>query len=75
MRRTDRRLQSLFAEFGFRDYLMLINMILYLAVGGVLLYRAVSLNASWLAYLIGAVFLSAGGYRVYLICKVVKGER
>lgn len=58
---------------GFRDILMLINMILFFVLGAALLIRAPIRNASLSAYLMGCGFLFAGGYRLYLFFKTKKG--
>ena len=59
------------AQMGWRDYLMLANMILFLIVGVLMLYRAFSQNATWMAYLMGSGFIFAGGYRLYLLYNVL----
>jgi uncharacterized membrane protein HdeD (DUF308 family) len=51
---------------------MLINMVLFIILGATILIRALARNASFLAYLMGAGFLFAGGYRLYLIYKMRK---
>lgn len=58
-----------------RDYFMLVNMVLFFAAGGTLLYRAFHRNAAWLAYVMGALFIFAGGYRFYLFYHALKGEK
>lgn len=64
------RLLSLLRSLTLRDRVMLINMLLYFLVGGTLLFRAFFRHAAWPAYLIGILFLLAGGHRFYFIYKV-----
>ncbi len=61
-------------RWRFRDYMMLINMVLFIVIGGIMIYRSVALGASLIAYLLGAGFIAYGGYRFYLLYKVLKGE-
>ena len=58
-----------------RDYIMLVNMVLFFAAGGTLLYRAFLRNAAWLAYVMGALFIFAGGYRFYLFYNALRGGK
>ncbi len=58
----------------FRDYVMLTNMVLFIVVGGIMVYRAVVSGASLMAYVMGVGFVVYGGYRFYLFYKVFKGE-
>ncbi|GEM_PF-6505900 len=70
--RIIRTLQSL----PLREKVLAINILLYIFVGGGILYRALFRNASWPAYLIGIAFLSMGMYRFYLFYKALtRGER
>lgn len=59
----------------FRDYLMMINMVLFLVTGSLLLYRAFFRGAPALAYLMGAGLLFIGGHRFYLLYKAIRGGR
>lgn len=63
------RLMALVHVLRFRDWWMLINMFLFIWIGGMILYRSFSRNASWLAFLIGGGFLLMGGCRFYLFWK------
>jgi hypothetical protein len=62
---------SLPGQMRWRDYFMLANMVLFIVVGGLMLYRAFSQNAPWMAYLMGSIFVFAGGYRLYLFYNVL----
>lgn len=63
--------RSLPAQMTGRDYVMLANMVLFIVVGGLMIYRAFSQNASWMPYLMGLGFILAGGYRLYLFYNVL----
>ncbi len=50
---------------------MLVNMVLFLVVGSLTFYRAISQDAPSISYLMGLGFISAGGYRLYLFYKAL----
>ncbi|HEY5600385.1 MAG TPA: hypothetical protein VIK48_06805 [Candidatus Manganitrophaceae bacterium] len=58
-----------------RDRLMLVNMVLFFVIGCLILYRALSRNGPWLAHGMGVLFISTGGYRLYLLRKALKGVK
>lgn len=74
MERTNNKELSLVGQLTWRDYYMLVNMILFLVVGGLTLYRAFSQHAPWMSYLMGVGFIFAGGYRLYLFYKTLLGK-
>lgn len=55
-----------------RDRLALVNMVLFICVGGLLLVRSFTQGASLWAYLMGGLFLLAGGYRFFLVFSILK---
>ncbi|NKE69789.1 hypothetical protein [Candidatus Manganitrophus noduliformans] len=65
------RIMATLRSLSLRDKVLMINMFLYFAVGGAILYRAFFRHASWPAYLIGSLFLLIGSYRFYLIYKAL----
>lgn len=69
-----RALLSFAAQLTWRDCFMLLNMVFFLIIGTVMLYRAVSQQAPWLLHLMALTFLLAGGYRFYCLYKVLKGR-
>jgi hypothetical protein len=69
--RSKKNGRSWSGQMTWRDYFMLANMILFLVVGTLMLYRSFSQNAPWMTYLMGLGFISAGGYRLYLFCSVL----
>ncbi len=71
MPHQDKKTRALIGQLTWRDYYMLLNMVLFLVVGSLTLYRAIAQNAPWLSYLMGLGFISAGGYRLYLFCKTL----
>jgi len=66
MQHQNKRQSSLEQRWTWKDYYMLVNMVLFLIVGSITIYRAFFQHAHWLVYLMGLGFLSAGGYRLYL---------
>jgi hypothetical protein len=59
-------------KMTWRDRLMLMNMLLFLVIGLAILVRSAQHDAPWPAYAFGTGCLVAGGYRLYMVYKVIR---